>query len=120
MDRFVAFLLEETKGVFPVWLAPVQAKIIPVNLEYHKEYCDNLVEVFKKNKIRFQTDYRDEKLGYKIREAQTQKIPFQLVVGDNEVKNGTITYRRYGEQAQTTVSVEEFVNMIKDAKENLK
>ena len=119
MDRFVAFLIEETKGVFPVWLAPVQAKLIPVNLEFHKEYSDKLAQVFKKNKIRFEADYRDEKLGYKIREAQMKKIPYQLVIGDNEVKNNTVTYRKYGEQQQTTVSIDEFVAMIKKHNEEL-
>lgn len=118
LDRFIAFLIEETKGVFPVWLAPVQAKIIPVNLNFHKEYADKLVELFTKNNIRFETDYREEKLGYKIREAQTQKIPFQLVLGDNEVQNNTVTYRKYGEQAQTTVTVDEFINMIKELNES--
>ncbi len=112
MDRFVAFLLEETKGVFPTWLAPVQAMIIPVNLEFHKEFADKLALTFRKNKIRFKTDYRDEKLGYKIREAQMQKIPYQLVIGDKEVESGLVTYRKYGEQAQTTVTIDEFVSML--------
>ncbi len=120
MDRFVAFLLEETKGIFPVWLAPVQVKLIPVNLEYHKEFTDNLSKLFKKNKIRFEADYRDEKLGYKIREAQMKKIPFQLVIGDKEVESNTVTYRRYGEQNQVTVSIDEFINMIKKFNEELK
>ena len=120
IDRFVAFLLEETKGIFPVWLAPVQVKLIPVNLEYHKEFTDNLLARFKKAKIRAEVDYRDEKLGYKIREAQMKKIPYQLVIGDNEVKNGTITYRKYGQTEQVTVSIDEFINMIKEANENLK
>ena len=120
MDRFIAFLLEETKGIFPVWLAPVQVKLIPVNLEYHKEFTDNLFARFKKAKIRAEVDYRDEKLGYKIREAQMKKIPYQLVIGDNEVKNGTITYRKYGQTEQVTVSIDEFINMIKEANENLK
>ena len=120
MDRFVAFLLEETKGIFPVWLAPVQAKLIPVNLEYHKEFTDKVAQIFKKNKIRFECDYRDEKLGYKIREAQIKKIPFQLVVGDKEVETNTLTYRRYGSQEQTTVSIEEFVALIKKFNEELK
>ena len=113
LDRFIAFLIEETKGNFPLWLAPVQVKVIPVNLQYHKEFSDKLLTILKQNKIRVEEDYRDEKLGYKIREAQTQKIPYQLVIGDNEVANNTVTYRRYGEQAQTTVTVEEFVELIK-------
>ena len=119
MDRFIAFLIEETKGVFPTWLAPVQTKIIPVNLEFHKEYCDKLATIFKQNRIRFEKDYRDEKLGYKIREAQTKKIPYQLVIGDNEVKNNTVTYRKYGEKDQTTVSIDEFVNIILEHNKNL-
>ena len=120
MDRFVAFLLEETKGIFPVWLAPVQVKLIPVNLEFHKDYTDNLFAKFKKAKIRAEVDYRDEKLGYKIREAQMKKIPYQLVIGDNEVKNNTVTYRKYGEQQQVTVSVEEFIEMISKAEKEMK
>ncbi len=113
LDRFIAFLIEETKGNFPLWLAPVQVKVIPVNLQFHKEFSDKLVSLLRQNKIRVEEDYRDEKLGYKIREAQTQKIPYQLVIGDNEVANNTVTYRRYGEQAQTTVTVEQFVDLIK-------
>ena len=114
LDRFIAFLLEETKGVLPLWLSPVQTKIIPVNLEYHKEYCDKLVNKFIRAGIRFETDYRDEKLGKKIREAQIAKIPYQLVVGDDEVKNNTITYREYGKTEQTTVTIDEFINLVQD------
>jgi threonyl-tRNA synthetase len=120
MDRFVAFLLEETKGVLPTWLAPVQAKIIPVSLEHHKEYCDNLGFKLRKAGIRYSFDYRDEKLGYKIREAQTKKIPFQLVIGDNEVQNNTVTYRKYGEQKQTTVTIDEFISFMNQLKNELK
>ena len=118
LDRFIAFLLEETKGVLPLWLAPVQTKIIPVNLQYHQEFCDKLVNKFIRAGIRFETDYRDEKLGKKIREAQIAKVPYQLVIGDNEVENGTLTYREYGKQEQTTVSVEEFIKMIQDKVSN--
>lgn len=114
LDRFIAFLLEETKGVLPLWLSPVQTKIIPVNLEFHKEYCDKLVNKFIRAGIRFETDYRDEKLGKKIREAQIAKIPYQLVVGDDEVKNNTITYREYGKTEQTTVTIDEFINLVQD------
>ena len=113
LDRFVAFLLEETKGVFPLWLAPTQVKVIPVNLSLHKEYSDSIFQLLKKNKLRPQVDYRDEKLGYKIREAQTQKIPYQLVIGDNEVLNNTVTYRKYGEKDQVTVTKEEFIELLK-------
>ncbi len=112
LDRFIAFLLEETKGVLPLWLSPVQTKIIPVNLDIHKDYCDKLVNKFIRNGIRFETDYRDEKLGKKIREAQIAKVPYQLVIGDEEVKNGTITYREYSKQDQVTVSIDEFINLV--------
>lgn len=114
LDRFIAFLLEETKGVLPLWLAPVQTKIIPVNLQYHQEFCDKLVNKFIRAGIRFETDYRDEKLGKKIREAQIAKVPYQLVIGDNEVANGTLTYREYGKQEQTTVTIDEFIKLIQD------
>ena len=114
LDRFVAFLIEETKGVFPLWLAPVQVKIIPVNLTYHKEYCDKLVEEFTKNNIRFEIDYREEKLGYKIREAQMSKVPYALVIGDKEVLEGKVTYRKYGSSEQVTLDTKEFIDFLKD------
>lgn len=112
MDRFVAFLLEETKGILPIWLAPVQTMVIPVNNQFHLEYAKDLVAKLKKNKIRVKLDDREEKLGYKIREAQMKKIPYQLVIGDNEVQNGTITYREYSKKEQITVSVDEFISMM--------
>ena len=89
------------------------------NLNFHKEYCDKLQAVFLDNSIRFESDYRDEKLGYKIREAQTKKIPYTLVIGDNEVKDGTVTYRKHGSQAQTTVTLEEFIELIKNHNKEL-
>ena len=112
MDRFVAFLLEETKGVLPVWLAPVQVMVIPVNNQFHLDYSNEIVSMLKQKRIRVKMDDREEKLGYKIREAQMKKIPYQLVIGDNEVKDGTITYREYGKKEQVTVSKEEFLNMM--------
>ena len=114
MDRFIAFLLEETKGVLPTWLAPTQAMIIPVNLNFHQEYSDKLYQRLKAEKIRVKTDYRPEKLGYKIRDAQMQKIPYQLVIGDKEVSDNLVTYRKYGEKEQITVSLDEFIKMIKE------
>lgn len=112
LERFIGIITENYAGLFPTWLTPVQVKLIPVNLEYHKEYCEELKNIFNKENIRFETDYREEKLGYKIREAQTQKIPYTLVIGDNEVQNKTVTYRKHGSQAQTTVTIEEFVSII--------
>ena len=120
LERFIGIIIENYAGVFPTWLAPVQVKLIPVNMEYHKEYTEKLVEVFKKNQIRFECDYRDEKLGYKIREAQTHKIPYSLVIGDNEVKNNTVTYREFGHQEQVTVSIDEFIELISNKIKELK
>lgn len=120
MDRFIAFLIEETKGVFPCWLAPTQVEIIPVSLEHHSEYSQNLLTKLRRNKIRTELDSRDEKLGYMIREAQTRKIPYSLVIGDNEVNNNTVTYREYGHQEQITVTIDEFIKLIEDRINNLK
>ncbi len=119
IERFIGVITEHFAGAFPTWLAPVQVKVIPVNLEYHKEYCESLASTFYDNKIRFEYDYRDEKLGYKIREAQTKKIPYTLVIGDDEVKNNTVTYRKYGSQEQVTVPFTEFVEIINKHVKNL-
>ena len=119
IERFIGVITEHFAGAFPTWLAPVQVKVIPVNLEYHKEYCESLASTFYDNKIRFEYDYRDEKLGYKIREAQTKKIPYTLVIGDDEVKNNTVTYRKYGSQEQVTVPFNEFVEIINKHVKNL-
>ena len=112
IDRFIAFYLEETKGALPLWLSPVQINIIPVNNEYHLEYATNLVNKLRDKEFRVELDSRDEKMGYKIREAQTRKIPYTLVLGNNERDNDTITYRKYGEESTTTMSTEEFITMI--------
>lgn len=118
LDRFVAFLLEETKGNLPLWLAPTQVQVIPVKLEYHDEYAKEVVAKLRKVHFRVNNDNRDEKLGYRIREAQLKKIPYQLVLGDNERDNGTVTYRKHGEKKQTTVTFEEFVELLNTEVEN--
>lgn len=118
LDRFVAFLLEETKGNLPLWLAPTQVQVIPVKLEYHDEYAKEVVAKLRKAYFRVNNDNRDEKLGYRIREAQLKKIPYQLVLGDNERDNGTVTYRKHGEKKQTTVTFEEFVELLNTEVEN--
>lgn len=118
LDRFVAFLLEETKGNLPLWLAPTQVQVIPVKLEYHDEYAKEVVAKLRKAHFRVNDDNRDEKLGYRIREAQLKKIPYQLVLGDNERDNGTVTYRKHGEKKQTTVTFEEFVELLNTEVEN--
>ena len=113
-DRFTAFILEETKGVLPTWLSPVQVNIIPVNNEYHLEYCNELKEKLSNLNIRCELDSRDEKLGYKMRESQTKKIPYTLVIGDKERDGNLVNYRRHGSQEAISVSVEEFIKLIQD------
>jgi len=112
-ERLMSILLEQYKGAFPTWLAPVQIKLIPVSLDAHKDYAKKLNDLFIDHDLRSELDLREEKLGYKIREAQTLKIPYQLVVGDNEVDSELVTYRRYGQKEQTTISVDEFITMVK-------
>ena len=112
IERFIGILIEHYAGAFPLWLSPVQINVIPVNNEYHLEYANAVVEKLKENNLRVQLDTRDEKLGYKIREAQTKKIPYTLVLGNNERDNTTITYRKYGSEETITISLEEFINQI--------
>lgn len=114
LDRFTAFLLEETKGVLPVWLAPLQVNIIPVNNDIHFDYCKKLKTKLLENGIRVNVDVRDEKLGYKMREAQTKKIPYILVVGDKELEENTVNYRKHGSKESVSISVDDFIQMIKE------
>ena len=114
LDRFIAFLLEETKGNLPLWLSPKQIIVLPVNNKYHQEYARKVLDDLRKEGFRVELDNRDEKLGYRIREAQMRKIPYELVLGNKERDEGTVTYRQYGQQKQTTVSYDEFVSLIKD------
>lgn len=118
MERFVAFLLEEYKGAFPTWLAPVQAKIIPVSPQVHLDYAKKVAEKLRYQGVRVEVDERDEKIGYKIREAQTEKIPFALVVGDKEMEEDAVNVRRYGEQNSETLSYDGFESLIKEEIEN--
>jgi len=117
MERFVAFLIEEYKGAFPTWLAPVQAQIIPVSPAVHYDYAREIKEKLKAEGFRVEIDGRDEKIGYKIREAQMQKVPYMLVVGDNEVADKAVNVRKYGEQKSETISFDEFLESFrKEAK----
>ncbi|MFW5889018.1 MAG: threonine--tRNA ligase [Bacillota bacterium] len=113
IERFIGILIEHYAGAFPTWLAPVQVEVIPVNNDYHLNFSKAFVDKLKTNKIRVKLDDRDEKLGYKIREAQTRKIPYQIVIGDNEIESEEVTYRKYGEKKQTTVKLDDFIDMIK-------
>ncbi|MEM1502363.1 threonine--tRNA ligase [Domibacillus sp. 8LH] len=112
MERFVAFLIEEYKGAFPTWLAPVQVQIIPVSNEVHYDYARKLQDELKAAGIRVEMDSREEKLGYKIRESQMKKIPYMLVVGDKELESGTVNVRKYGEQQSETMSFDAFRDLV--------
>ncbi|MGP4071325.1 threonine--tRNA ligase [Piscibacillus sp. B03] len=114
MERFVAFLIEEYKGAFPTWLAPVQAKIIPVSLDVHMDYAKKVEDRLRREGIRVELDVRDEKLGYKIRESQTQKIPYSLVLGDKEMNDEAVNVRKYGEKDSDTIGLEDFVQQMVD------
>ena len=113
IERFIGILIEHFAGVFPLWLAPEQIKVIPVNNLYHLEYAKEVLAKLQALGIRASIDDRNEKMNYKIREAQTSKIPYTLVLGDKETQEGLITYRVHGEQKSTTLSYEEFVEMLK-------
>jgi threonyl-tRNA synthetase len=112
MERFVAFLIEEYKGAFPTWLAPVQAVVIPVSPEVHLDYAKQVQEKLREEGFRVELDARDEKVGYKIREHQMQKVPYMLVVGDKEMNENAVNVRKYGEQKSETVSFEAFMDAL--------
>ena len=120
LDRFMAYILEETKGNLPLWLAPIQVNIIPVNNEYHLEYARKVKDLLLENNIRVELDDRDEKLSYRMRESQTRKIPYTLILGDKERDSNSISYRIFGSQATTTLSDIEFIDKIKDIIKNKK
>ncbi|UQS82651.1 threonine--tRNA ligase [Bombilactobacillus folatiphilus] len=112
MERFIAYLIEMYKGAFPTWLSPVQVQIIPVNNEYHLDYAQELQTRMRKLGLRVEIDARNEKMNYKIREAQTQKVPYTVVIGDQEVQDSTVSVRKYGEQDSSTEDVSMFVDSV--------
>ncbi|MDR4889192.1 threonine--tRNA ligase [Fredinandcohnia sp. QZ13] len=117
MERFVAYLIEEYKGAFPTWLAPVQVQVIPVSPDVHLDYAKSVQEKLQAEGLRVEIDDRDEKIGYKIREAQMQKVPFMLVVGDNEMGENAVNVRKYGEQKSETLSFDTFLaNILQEVK----
>ena len=118
LDRFIAFLLEKTKGYLPLWLAPHQVNIIPVNNNYHLEYAKEVENSLRKNGIRVSLDDREEKVGYKMREAIMSKNPYILVLGDNETKDRTVTYRTSQSEEKVTITLDEFVSKVKEEIEN--
>jgi threonyl-tRNA synthetase len=114
MERFVAFLIEEYKGAFPTWLAPVQVQVIPVSPDVHFDYAKKIHDQLKAKGFRVEIDDRNEKMGYKIREAQMQKIPYMLVVGDQEVTDEAVNVRKYGEQKSETVPFVDFLSGLQE------
>ena len=116
LDRFMAYILEETKGNLPLWLAPVQAMILPVKNDDEElnAYAHDLYGYLLDNNIRADIDERAEKLGYRVREAQVKKIPYLIILGKQEAQDGTVSYRLHGQQNTTTVSRDEFLAMLKD------
>ena len=112
IDRAIAFYLEETKGNLPLWLAPEQMVILPVNNEYHLEYAKEVYNKLKDLDYRVKLDDRDEKVSYRMRESQVKKIPITIILGQNETDNKTISFRKHGEQETTTVTFDEFVSLM--------
>ena len=112
MERFIAYLIEIYKGAFPTWLAPVQVEVIPVNLDAHSDYAKKVRDELNKRGFRAEADLRNEKLGYKIRESQTQKVPYTLVLGDKELKDNGVNVRRYGTEEEVAKSFDEFIGEI--------
>ena len=114
IERFIGILIENYGGAFPTWLAPVQVKLLPVNLSKHLEYANEVKAALRELDVRVEVDDSNEKLGYKIRNAQVEKVPYSIVIGDKEVESRSLTYRVYGQKDQITVSLEEFEKLIQE------
>ncbi|MGM9873499.1 MAG: threonine--tRNA ligase [Bacilli bacterium] len=120
IERFIGIIIENYGGAFPAWLAPTQIKVLPVNNEYHLDYAKEITKLFKENDFRVELDDSNEKLGYRMRNAQVEKIPYTIVIGDKEVKDRTVTYRKFSSKEQTTISLDDFIEKIKDEVVNKK
>ncbi|PFW23466.1 threonine--tRNA ligase [Bacillus cereus] len=120
LDRFLAILIEHFGGAFPAWVAPVQVKVIPVSNAVHEQYANEIAHKLAQAGVRVEQDARDEKLGYKIREAQMQKVPYILVIGDKEMKNGVVNVRKYGEEKSEVIALDVFVASIEEEIKNRK
>ncbi|PES12651.1 threonine--tRNA ligase [Bacillus cereus] len=120
LDRFLAILIEHFGGAFPAWVAPVQVKVIPVSNAVHEQYANEIAHKLAQAGVRVEQDARDEKLGYKIREAQLQKVPYVLVIGDKEMENGAVNVRKYGEEKSEVIALDVFVATIEEEIKNRK
>ena len=118
IERFIGILIERYAGVFPLWLSPVQVNVLPVVSSYHGDYAKEIYDYLIENDIRCEIDSRDEKLGYRLREAQIKKIPYTLILGEEECNNKTISYRKYGSKDTFTTTKEEFLNLLKEEIKN--
>ena len=112
-ERFLVLLLEQTKGVLPLWLSPVQVNIIPVNMNYHNDYCKKLKEKLLKEDIRVEYDDSEESMNKKIRQSNIMKNPYTIIIGDKERDNNLISYRKYGSEETISINIEELINKIK-------
>ena len=119
-DRFTAFLIEETKGNFPLWLSPNQINIVPVNNEVHLDYCYELKQLLEENNFRVTLDNSDERFNYKLRQSNINKNPITLIIGDNELANKTISYRLLGSKETVSLSTNEFIDMLNEQINNYK
>ena len=118
IERFIGILIEHYAGAFPLWLSPVQVNVIGVNNEYHLNYAKEVYQLLKDSNIRVKLDDREEKLGYKIRESQTKKIPLTLVLGDKERDSKTVSIRLFGSQETIDMSLDEYVSKVKETIKN--
>ena len=120
VKKFISTLIEHYAETFPLWLNPIQINVIPVNNEYHLEYANEVVEELRNKGFRVELDARDEKMGYKIRESQTKKIPLTLIIGDQEKDNNTISYRKFGSQATIAKKTFKFINELNECLQSKK
>ena len=112
IERFIGILIEHYAGAFPLWLSPVQVNIIPVNNENHSNYCEQIKNILLENNIRVEVDYREEKLSYKMRQSVVNKNPYTLIIGQKEMDENKISYRKYGSEETITIDIDKFITMI--------
>ena len=112
-ERFLVLLLEQFKGVLPIWLSPVQVNIIPVNIKYHDEYCKKIKELLQEEDIRVEYDASEEKLGKKLRNSNIMKNPISVIIGDNERDNNLVSFRKLGSEENYSLPLNDFINYIK-------
>lgn len=118
IERFIGIIIEHFAGAFPLWIAPEQVRVLPVNNEFHMEKAKEINQLLKNNGIRSSLDAGEDKLGYRMRNAQVNKVPYTVVIGDHEKEEGTVTYRHFGSKKQITVPLNEFIEMLNNEIKN--